>query len=424
MNKWLVTIGCGLIGVAFVLWFVSDDPLDAGVGEWLSYHREHQGTPGADFHYILGLDAPAGRDPVVAGREWYRLHQQNLEPDNLPTEWSVGRPWAHEARRLPETGRLRPLLDCRSRGEPGCERIAEILDEHAVVLERYKSWPTGEGFSRAAPDHWLVAPMQVLMRADLLARIEVIDALMNHQDAYAADLQVEAIERVRRYLAMSDSLLDLVVAIRLLSEHVDFLLHLQADGVLGEVDRTNVLRDLESVDDLLEQVMRGEFGLVFQAIEWLDERPDERTHGTVADRLIQRVFYRKNMTLNANHELYRWVASLDRPEKLSAVIAGNEPVWEKPVTLRNYAGYVHPTLLPEASGFLSYIARLHDLQGKLALGRSIDGGPVSDTELRGLVRINPYGRGYGVELDEADGRVCLSGPLEDNDGIRCIPIQR
>ncbi len=426
MNKKALFILAALVVlVPVTIWFFGDDELNEGARQWQVWHEARAGQPAEGFLYQLGLNAPPGMDPVSAGELWYRVFRENYAESNNPIYNTAEIPWAAERLATPETGQLNALIACATDPQTDCDGLDSLLAQHALLLQRFKAWPVEPGFERAAPDLALMPSMAVIVAASQLAWLEAEQAFQAGESERAAHLITAHTHKLRTYQDKADSLLQMVVAIRMISNQVDHLVELSNRGQLSalDLDLDHLLRDLDAPAEMLEQVMLGEFGLVFHLMDWIESNPEIVVSADWYDAWMIRLFYRKNMTINTSHDLYRWVAGLASPTDVSAISDGTKPGWVGPFSIRNYWSILHPTVLPNYEPFLIYVGRFHDLRAKLALARAYLSDPaIDDAALKRLVSINPYGHGHGVSLDQPNDRLCLGGPLEDQTGIRCVPV--
>jgi hypothetical protein len=424
MNRLLKTFLLIIVGFALMLWFAGDETLDAGVVQWQDWHQRHSGRPGTGHLYLLGLNGPVDMAPIEAGQAWFQAHLDAREVDNVPFATAHRAPWVEHQLSVPRFAQALDLLDCGHDGNPDCILRSAMLVEHALLLERYKDWPSATEMKVAGTDLWLAPHFQTLISADHLLWLEIGMRLDQGDQGGAAELIKASFSKGRDYLQQAGSLLHMMVAIRLINDQVERLLSLHGTGRLPELDVDALLRSPDDMGAVLYQVMRGEFGQAMEGYAWADVHREELTDDRWLQTWMSRLFFRKNISVNVSHDLYRWIAGLDQPPKLSAHIRGSEPGWTRPFSLRNLYTWIHPTLMPEdATPYLAYVGRLHDLDAKLALARAYLANPsLEDADLRALVRHNPYRRGYGVELRQVSQRLCLDGPLEDNANFRCIPV--
>ncbi len=424
-RKALFILAVLVVLVPATIWFFGDDELNEGARQWQAWHEARAGQPAEGFLYQLGLNAPPGMDPVSAGELWYRAFRENYAESSNPIYNTAEIPWAAERLATPEAGQLDALIGCATDPQTDCDGLDSVLAQHALLLQRFKAWPVEQGFERAVPDLALMPAVSVIVASGQLAWLEAEQALHAGESERAAHLITEHTYKLRAYQDQADSLVQMVVAIRLISNQVDRLVELSNRGQLSalDLDLDHLLRDLDAPAEMLEQVMRGEFGLVFHLMNWIESNPEIVASGGWLDAWMFRLFYRKNITINTSHDLYRWVASLASPVDVTAISNGTRPGWVSPFSIRNYWSILHPTVLPNYEPFLIYVGRFHDLRAKLALARAYLSDPsIDDAALQRLADINPYGHDHGVNLDQPNDRLCLAGPLEDQTGIRCVPM--
>jgi hypothetical protein len=419
-RKLLILLAILVVLVPAALWFFGDEELGEGAKQWQAWHEERAGQPGEGYLYQMGLDGPVGTDPLSAGEQWHRAFRDKFAAATNPLSAATRPPWAEEQLAGPEPAHLDALIGCASDRVRECEGLDEFLEQHALLLQRFKSWPVERGFEVSAPDLLLVPRLEMTVAGSRLAWLEAEQAMSSGEHEHAASLIVGLMDKLRAYQEQTDSLLQMIIAIRLISDLVDRLVILSNNDhlIALELDLDHLLRDFRAPNLILERVMRGEFGY---SLNWIIHNPVPLDGKDRFNDRVFRLFHRTNISINTSHDLRRWAAGLDKPSDLSAIGNGSMPALTVPFSLRNFFG---STLLRTSDGFyLTNIARFHDLQTKLALARAWLSDPGTDDDsLQRLVRVNPFGHGHGVELDQPNSRLCMAGPYEDSGGIRCIPV--
>jgi hypothetical protein len=117
------------------------------------------------------------------------------------------------------------------------------------------------------------------------------------------------------------------------------------------------------------------------------------------------------MTINNRLMSYEEIISLDNlsSKEFAKNVVNIESARKREPNYRNYAGSIM-TEIPIP--YLSYIAKVHDLNAKISLANYVLSNKTQPLE-------SPYGVFYN-KTTERDNFICLDGPLEDKYNIRCI----
>lgn len=421
----LTTLVIVLALILFAIWLRQDDPLTPEAQAWQQWHEEHYGQPGEAYLWLLGLDAPAGEDPRQAGARWLELAREEYEQSDEPVSMMLSSPpapWQDQRQARPDSTRLEALQSCRDLVEPPCDEMEDVLAEHGELLSRFLDWPVlSQSLTIALPDNGVTPTFSVLTKAVRLERLYQLRQLLQGEDDAARERIEAANQKLRSYLAGAPSLINLMVAIMLLADQVDWLLALERDGLIDLQPDDPLLAELDGVGQALEASLRYEFGSIYRFNQEFNNYVWAEA-GWV-ELLAHRWFFKPGMATNQSAELHQWLAELDEPGDLSDLGRGNEPIWRGRFQLRNMLGYGSYNMVPSAEPYLNYVGRVHDLSARLALARAYLSEPqLDDAALRRMVRANPYRRGYGVELDEQRSRLCFDGPFEDSRQFRCLDV--
>jgi hypothetical protein len=156
--------------------------------------------------------------------------------------------------------------------------------------------------------------------------------------------------------------------------------------------------------------MQREFALVGSGLLTLVDIPE--TAAVPKWRLL--LMYKPHMTVNDMLSDYQRVAANSRLETAAFVRTLGTPtrtelsIWRR---MRNPVGAILGAVaMPD---FNKYLARLHDLDAKLALFNAL-GQSVPDAD-------NPYRPGQPANWSAQRQAYCFTGPLKDEQGVRCLP---
>lgn len=156
--------------------------------------------------------------------------------------------------------------------------------------------------------------------------------------------------------------------------------------------------------------MQREFALVGSGLLTLVDSPE--TAAVPKWRLL--LMYKPHMTVNDMLSDYQRVAANSRLETAAFARTLGTPtrtelsIWRR---MRNPVGAILGAVaMPD---FNKHLARLHDLDAKLALFNAL-GQAVPEAD-------NPYRPGQRAKWDAKRQAYCFTGPLKDEQGVRCLP---
>lgn len=359
------------------------------------------------YLYLLGIDANEQDSPEKAGSRLLAVWQQRgeREPDQLP---------AHEdSEPLPL-----PMgeLFCRT-WEKGClarlfsaDTDMEGLKTHSVVVERsikfhaFQEYRTLITPSIDEP----IPPFQYLAAAERLKVLAAITAHKEGRSQEAASALQGQLSAMRGSMALQDTLIGKLVFATAMAEAID---------VLNLVSVRSGI-EVEPLDSLTPDerdfgmAAAREFALSYSTFKDLDRHPEIFQKAGRVPGWIVRLLYKPHMTSNA------LVPAFTRTERLSLlspsrfaeeIELGDRPQLETS-RVRNPVGRA---LIAISTDHDDYVARLHDLDAKIALFNRLHGGlPSTD---------NPY---YPGEAPETHGaKACFRGPLDDERHVRCLRTQ-
>jgi aminoglycoside phosphotransferase (APT) family kinase protein len=215
---------------------------------------------------------------------------------------------------------------------------------------------------------------------------------------------------LRGWLARADSLILKMMLVRQLGHDLDVIAALHRAGLLPPPSAQPALSEAERS---LEAPMRREFALVGSGLLTLVGDPQAAAE-LGASRWWLRWIYKPHMTVNDSLPDYQRVAANSRLDtvafaRMVRVPSRSAPsLWRR---ARNPVGTIFGMVaMPD---FNKYLARLHDLDAKLALFNAL-GQAVPEAD-------NPYRPGQRAKWDAKRQAYCFTGPLKDEQGVRCLP---
>ena len=307
-----------------------------------------QRAPVADDHngyiYVLGFSAPEGSDPHAAGlqqRAW--LEEGGYLPDS-GKEDPLSSPINYRAARSPEVEGIvqacvSPARRCAELLEKSSTLVADWLSAQTLLLERYRTLLTREGWLEQVPHNMhmpiplysAVTDGQRLLFADAWQRAGAGDVAAV-RDALQSDIAFW-----RRVLASSDLAITKMIAVFAIRQHFAFgnivLRRLPAKQALQAIPAswTSALSDEERS---MLRPMAGELRYLEGVLSTLTDAP---IHGGVlySDHFMSRVYdrfqaslFQPQDTINQSADQYlslaqQFAVPLDRyPEQLEQL---NEP---------------------------------------------------------------------------------------------------
>lgn len=398
-----------------------DEPLDPEVESWLA-QQPPTAAESLAFLYVLGLDAPADRDPEDYGR---------IRRDDY-TRWCATTPSGADGYRSPALPVL-PLpkspVICFGEEQDDCfeHAIADpagadtLVRANPVLLDRYRRVLAMDAY-RTNIEPSLNEPMlplkalvigQQIFHLDLLGRARAGQGVPVHRE-----LNTE-LELLRAWLVRSDAFMLKIAAVSLVNRNLELQARLFRRGWIPPPE---VPAPLTEAERSFEQPMRRRVREL--EVFYRSELPP----GSVSTmgRFAWRFVFKPNMTLNAEFPVYLQVAELSRlpPAAFAVEVAVRPPVMPMPTGARNSYG----DLLLTVAGmdYRLYASRIQDLDAKMKLLNVLPEFPADPAAVTTAIAAssidNPYYPGQAPGID-ATGWVCFDGPFEDRRHRRCLPLR-
>jgi len=406
MKRWQkVLLGTVLVlgGGAWLWW--QDEALNPQARAWLD--EPAAPADSAAYYQLLGLDAPAGQEPQKVGRQWMQAHRQwrsehGFNDPMPPVDGDRIELPGNELCALGEGDCLQQLRHDRA-------ALAELLARHGELLRRYESLLALNDYrtlSQPSMDEPL-ANFTTLDRANRLRGAQALALALDGRGGEALALLQQDVRQLRAWLARADNLILKMVLVNQLAHDLDSVAALHRAGL---VSAPAAQAPLSEAERSLEAPMQREFALVGSGLLTLVDSPE--TAAVPKWRLL--LMYKPHMTVNDMLPDYQRVAASSRLETAAFVRTLGTPtrtelsIWRR---MRNPVGAILGAVaMPD---FNKYLARLHDLDAKLALFNSL-GQAVPEAD-------NPYRPGQRAKWDEKRQAYCFSGPLVDRQYLRCLP---
>lgn len=409
MKTWQLALLAGLVGLGVLAWsWLQDEPLDTRAQAWLEPPAES--AESAAYFQLLGLDAPAGQEPQAVGRQRVQAHRQ------WRTQHDLSEPMAAVAsERIELPGAELCMLgegDCVQRLREERAVLAELLVRHGELLRRYETLLALQDYrslSQPSMDEPL-ANFTTLDRANRLRAAQALALALDGRGDEALALLQQDVRLLRGWLARADQLILKMILVRQLGKDLDAIAALHRAGL---VPSPAAQPALSAAERSLESAMQREFALVGIGLLTLVGNPQLAAEVQVS-RWKLHLMYKPHMTVNDMFPDYQRVAAHSRLDTAAFVRTLTSPprrapsLWSR---VRNPVGTILGSVaMPD---FSKYLARLHDLDAKLALFNAL-GQSVPEAD-------NPYRPGQPASWNAQRQAYCFTGPLPDEQGVRCLP---
>ncbi|MFP6863661.1 hypothetical protein [Pseudomonas sp.] len=410
MNKWAVSALSGLTLLVTVGWLWSrDEALSPQAKDWLEQAVAGAGESPA-YYQLMGIDAPAGRDPQIEGRKRVALYHQRLLSQEAHPRTDVS-PLAMPGEALCLLGAQGCLQGLR---HESAERQA-LLSQHRELLQRYQQLLMLDaphtlaqlGLEEPIPNYAAV------LWGNRLCSLQALQLAEDGQGEDALALLQEDVRLLRAWLSNADNLIMKMATVTLIAQNLDALAVLYQGGLIPQPD---IQQPLSREERSLLRAMQREFAMVATGLTELRYQASlEQELGVSAWRL--QWVYKPQMSINDSLPAYARLASESLLDAEAFVGVLSEPAPSVVSTWRRVRNPVGQILVGVAiPDFRPYLARLHDLDAKLVLfnrlGRSAQVGG------------NPYQPDEPSVWDEKRQLMCFNGPLPDAKQVRCLPANQ
>lgn len=411
-----IILGFALFMTILIAVLQIDDDLNPDAGKLLE--QATAAAPNDTYIYLIGLDAPAGQDPLQAGKIFFATLQAREQASDInPAE-----PVRTQQLPLPEGE-----LFCGYRQEDCFEKILrddseldDAIAPHTVLLQRYEHFLGMTGFrtlTQPTPEE-VYPSYQYIAKANRLVMLRAIRDMRNGNGEQAAANLLNHIAAIRSHLQQADNLIGKMIYAAVLSETIDVLSYVARDTEHAALPSINSITTDERD---LHLAMAREFAVGAAVYRRLDHNPEGWNSDSTIPAWIFGMLFKANMSINAMYPMFRDAAALSvaEPQAFVQQIQRRKPFEPKAAYIRNYVGTVLNNIAQPSME--TYIGRLLDLDVKIALfNQTIAQGKNTATRQR---LINPY---YALEEEtfasEAGNRICMKGPLADQNNNRCLLI--
>ena len=361
------------------------------------------------YLYLSGIFAEEGEDPIDEGKRILAEFRRS------ETDGSYEVLGYEESKKIPL-----PKGDafCKAWAD-GCIAslfssamdLEKLLKKHQVLVSRsnkfleFKEYKT---LSKPTISEQL-PPYQYIAAAERIKVLEAILTYKNGSPEQAIESLLLQFTRLRQSMALQDNLIGKLVFLMRLSEIID----ISSVILFQENIKTETIASLSKAEKSFNIVAAREFGMSYYTFKNLDRNPDFFEMGGNFPSWITRVIYKPNMSINAITPIYyrfERLAQLSPSDFADEVKNGTH---SKPSTsqLRNYVGNVLVGV--SSPNFDEYVSRFIDFDVKIAI--------FNQEYSSGNTLENLY---YAGDVPkEANGNICLNGPLEDERNLRCLKVK-
>ncbi|QUM84472.1 hypothetical protein [Moritella sp. 28] len=403
-----------LIPVISLTIFKCDDALSPTATKWLESIEQNDQAESQSFLYLNGIMASADADVIQFGRERLELLNQQQNPDILKT--------------LVMPQEENPLYcrfskaDCFDYVVNNDTAWVAELKQHGVLLTRYRKYLSFRDFRSLVGSSMLIdyEVIESLRSANRLALLESLTLAAEQSPSSAVQLLIDDTHNLyQQFPAIDDFVLKLILG-NLLANNLDIIAYIS--------DKYNYHADIDlpylTVDELsFKNMAIREFGWEVELYRSLDGSPDLFNKDGHLPRWIANILFKPNMTINGSIPATEYMiamSELTAEEFAKMQLDDGEDDEEQGVDFFNPVGSVLNSLARPS--YHAQMARLHDLNGKISLVNSLLEGKNS-LEGKSIKFSNPYypnADAYSIN----GNKICLSGPFEDTDGIRCVRYSR
>ncbi|MFE8073331.1 hypothetical protein QQM79_19920 [Marinobacteraceae bacterium S3BR75-40.1] len=400
----------------------TDAPLSPQAKALLSHLPKTKRDSEAYFH-LMGIHANPEANPLDVGRSVYRSIVEataeyrtsggTFHYQPYPRDRRLSLPEGPAFCEFDEPGCLRRLLE-----DP--EIVAEALDEHALLAQRYGVF-LGLDDYRTLSDPLIeepVPPFQYLIKGARLALLKSV-ARFQEGDVQKALTDIGThINRLQEQLRKQDTLIGKIVVAAIINDSLDVAMVLARRS--GEKTGLELRRLSAGAMDFTQPIAR-EFAMLNEMADHLDRAPNFFSEDQKVPGWLVRIVFKPNMTVNAMVPVYsRQIAysQLSHAE-LGKRLHSDAPIELSKDPLRNYIGdKLNAIAMPRLS---DYVVRVHDVDVRIALFNTLANAADIDKAL--LEFRNPYDASLPPPSRSEDRTaVCFEGPAIHDGPEKCLRV--
>ena len=461
-RRWLLVLFV-LALAGLLLWLLAEPPVSAEANEWIEQATDQSPQGRRAYAHLLGVYAPPGADPVGFGRQQIAgtVPSAAKNPDTNEALKGVDSgaekvattkielPFGENYCRIRQEKCLRSLLT-------DVQTLRVEVSKHRELLDRYRQFLQHNSFQSidGNGNGVLPATYAYLLAADKLSQFDIISTAAAGKVSAATEMLGDQIARLRRILAIVDSLQLKMVAVSLLVDNLDLAAGLFSRNYINQLVDSNgadPLVELRPSEGSLIGPLRQEFVTHVRAFKRYNadskslaalaagtntadsaDQSDDEKQPSIVSRILGDLSFGLNRSINSTYKEYRKLlvratlptvivddAFVGQPGRVTHV---DKPLFDV-FDLSN-------RILRESErvDIEPFVFRLRDLDSKLKLlrirmqGPNFVTRPILDLIPDSVDISNPYNPQESVSYDASANTLCFDGPREDHHGTRCIVV--
>ncbi|MFL0801010.1 MAG: hypothetical protein K6L80_11205 [Agarilytica sp.] len=395
-----------------------DDDIDPKVSAFVS-SQDGQPDENEGYFYLMGISAPADKDPEVVGRQYYEKVSDITQIELFHSYADIKR----EELPLSESDLFCNFLT------PGCfekvfhatEDLRAIIDDYALLQKRWQHYVSIDDFKTITSPTIFeqFPPYKYITRVNRVLIMSSISDWRESRPAVALEKMENNIRHLRRQLVLQDNLIGKLTIAQLIAEHLDvlFLLVRKNEG-LQPPKMTSLTNDEKS----LKKAIVREFAMAIETFRAVGNHPELWREEKSLPSWMGKYIFKPNMSINAVFPIYRRAAEYAElaPIAFTKAMLTGPDIELKSSLIRNFFG---TELIQVARvDLLKYIGEFNDLNAKIILFNTLINREITEDIVQSVY--SPYyATNRTAAYSENGERICVSGPLQDDKNIRCVKIK-
>jgi uncharacterized membrane protein YhaH (DUF805 family) len=417
-KKMLITLAKIFTLVIFsVLLLQVDDDLSSEVTEYVSLIENRVSNGSEAYLYLNGITAPEEKQILSQGSRLltrYNNYSKNIfeelsDADKLNKDEKIN---LDEKLTTPD---YKNKMYC-ALSDAGClgKIIASSSDwenemnKFSFITKRYEKFISYSEFTTLTKPH-AASPYPASHYLTSGNKIKIFSALSLARSGKAEEAMQMLLNDnryLRKHLALADNIIHKLIFINLFSNNLDIIVYIHSAYKLEKLAK---ITHLSKSEMSMKYPLIREFIMEYNTYLDADRNPDG-WNGLPG--WMVRVIFKPNMTINKRVMSYKDIISLSNLSA-KAFVKSVINIESAPKSKPNYRNYAGSIITEEPITYFSqYIAKLHDLNAKISLANFVLSNKTQPLE-------SPYGPLYDKTI-ERDNFICLDGPLEDKNNLRCI----
>ena len=388
-----------------------DDDLNDEVTEYISLIEDRVSNESEAYLYLNGIAALEDENILSQGSKLltsyshssknifgevtsaYKLNKDEklITPDNKNKMYC----------QLSKVGCLGNIIESSSNWKNEIKTYSDIIKRYEKFIS-YSEYTTLIKADIAAP----LPDYQYLTFGNKLKIFSALSLAKSGKAEEAIQMLFNDNKYLRKHLALADNLIHKLIFINLFSNNLDIIVYINSTY---QIDKVTEIAHLSQSEISMKEPLVREF--ITEYNMFLDAARNPDGWNGIPSWGV-RIIFKENMTINERFKSYKNIISLANlsSEEFSKSIVNIEFEAKNEPNYRNYGGSI---MIETPITYLSkYIAKLHDLNAKISLVNFALSDKTQPLE-------NPYGAIYNKTI-EKDGFICLDGPLENENNLRCI----